>query len=115
MKDYTAYSPDKVLYAVVINRVLYKYVRPVTRYRHSDIVSVGKAIMRSHAEARMARAYYYSFEPTGDDAIDAILEAVARAGKGCHHTDGWNTKDDAGQSYVEKIQNAANEAAKGKP
>jgi hypothetical protein len=60
---------------------------------------------------RFLRAYYYSFEPTGNDTIDAILEAVAMAGKGCHHTEDWGIKDDAGLSYVQKIQNAADEAA----
>jgi DUF1365 family protein len=30
---------------------------------------------------RYMRAYYHTFEPTGDDKIDAILEAVAMAGK----------------------------------
>ena len=50
-------------------------------------------------------AYYYSFEPTGLECIDKILEAVARAGKGAHHTEDW---EDFG--YIDKIQEAANEA-----
>ena len=61
-------------------------------------------------------AYYYSFDPTGQPAIDAILSAVAHAGKGYHHTESW--RDDGewsrwgeGRSVVDVIQAAANEAA----
>lgn len=60
---------------------------------------------------RFLNAYYFHFEPTGSDRIDAILEAVARAGKAYHHTDGWNEVSSDGLSYTQKIQNAANEAA----
>jgi hypothetical protein len=60
---------------------------------------------------RYLSAYYYSFEATGCDAVDAILEAVARAGKGYHHTDSWSEPDGDGVSYVDKIQNAAKDAA----
>ena len=35
------------------------------------------------------QAYYYSFTPTGVEAIDRLLSAVAWAGKAYHHTDGW--------------------------
>lgn len=55
-------------------------------------------------------AYYYSFAPTGDPDIDLILAAVAAAGKGFHHTDGW-TEDEDGPSYIDQIQEAANRAA----
>lgn len=55
-------------------------------------------------------AYYYCFDPTGDPDIDLILAAVAAAGNGYHHTDGWND-DDNGPSYVAQIQEAANRAA----
>jgi len=34
-------------------------------------------------------AYYYSFTPTGVEAIDRILSAVACAGKAYHHTEDW--------------------------
>lgn len=55
MKDYTVYSEDKIFRAVAINKVLFKYVRPITRYKRSDIVPVGKPVMkRSHAEAKKA-------------------------------------------------------------
>ena len=63
-------------------------------------------------------AYYYSFEPTGDEAIDAILAAVAAAGKAAHHTDMWTERVDyeyrgqAPGTPVEWIQRAANAAAK---
>jgi len=66
---------------------------------------------------RRMDAYYYEFEPTGVDAVDKILSAVACAGKASHHTAGWNdddtyTRDDhTGNTPVERIQNAANEAA----
>lgn len=63
-------------------------------------------------ELRM-NAYYYCFNKTGDVDIDKILSAVASAGKGCHHTDGWNDKVDwlSGKSYIDLIQEAANNAA----
>lgn len=61
-------------------------------------------------------AYYYSFDPTGNPYIDKILSAVACAGKAFHHTREWNDEDTcvlhSGNSPVEWIQNAANEAAK---
>lgn len=62
-------------------------------------------------------AYYFGFTPTGVDAIDRILSAVAEAGKGYHHTESWGDDglDDSGQfrggNYVAWIQNAANDAA----
>lgn len=57
------------------------------------------------------RAYYYEFDATGAPEIDKILEAVARAGKAYHNTCDWNDPDFDGKTPVEKIQNAANEAA----
>lgn len=65
---------------------------------------------------RKLDAYYYSFAPTGVEAIDRILSAVACAGSSSHHTDGWQDitgpcGDLPGFSPVEWIQNAANEAA----
>lgn len=62
--------------------------------------------------ARHLNGYYYGFTSTGNDAVDAILEAVAIAGHGSHHTDGWNDNDGDGPSYAERIQHAANEAAR---
>lgn len=67
-------------------------------------------------------AYYYSFTPTGLELVDRILSAVACAGKGYHHTEDWNEEDDwrdtncppfRGKSYVDWIQNAADDAANG--
>jgi hypothetical protein len=55
-------------------------------------------------------AYYYRFRPTGNRDIDLILQAVAMAGKGAHHTEHWY-----GDGYVEKIQEAANNAANTRP
>lgn len=62
------------------------------------------------------RAYYYSFEPTGNLDIDRVLSAVACAGSSFHHTEAWNENKSAydghkGNTPVEWIQNAANEAA----
>lgn len=63
-------------------------------------------------------AYYYGFDPTGVEAIDRILCAVASAGKAYHHTQDWNEEQDherencEGKSPVDWIQNAANSAAK---
>src|SRR5690606_14490335 len=64
-------------------------------------------------------AYYYSFERTGVPEVDAILSALAWAGKGMHSTQNWSDAEynfgygpfDAGLSYVDVIQAAANEAA----
>jgi hypothetical protein len=56
-------------------------------------------------------AYYYQFDPTGCEAVDRILAAVARAGKAFHHTDDWNEPDSNGRTPVENIQHAASEAA----
>lgn len=70
--------------------------------------------MRQHLLSRQG-----PFEPTGVEAIDLILSAVASAGKGYHHTDGWSEPFNwqgsrapfRGDSYIEWIQNAANDAA----
>lgn len=59
-------------------------------------------------------AYYYGFNPTGNEGVDTILAAVAAAGKGAHHTDQWNEVYDwesDGLSAVDRIQNAADKAA----
>lgn len=64
-------------------------------------------------------AYYYSFDATGDDAIDLILSAVASAGKAFHHTGEWTEPINVsrygpftGETFAEVIQNAANNAAR---
>lgn len=62
-------------------------------------------------------AYYYSFTPTGVDAVDRIMSAVACAGKAYHHTVDWGEKTDPYEPFlrgtcpIEWIQNAANDAA----
>ena len=63
---------------------------------------------------RYMRAYYHEFTPTGCDAVDAILEAVAKAGKAYHHTSEWSEPVEFGvdESYWEVIQKRADEAAK---
>lgn len=40
-------------------------------------------------------AYYYGFTRTGFEPVDAILSAVAVAGKGSHHTESWGDTESA--------------------
>jgi hypothetical protein len=65
-------------------------------------------------------AYYFDFEPTGIGPVDAILSAVAVAGKGSHHTQSWGEESDAylvrpglvpGESAVDLIQKNAERSA----
>lgn len=56
-------------------------------------------------------AYYYSFEPTGNAAIDSVLEIVAQAGHGCHSTENWRERYNGQPSYEEQIQATAIAAA----
>lgn len=58
-------------------------------------------------------SYYYSFDVTGCDPVDEILSAVASASAMYHHTEYWNNSDfcNDGLSPVDRIQNAANQAA----
>lgn len=67
-------------------------------------------------------AYYYGFDSTGNRHIDAILSAVAWAGKGSHSTDSWTDEADGswvieygprsmGKSYADAIQETAKRAA----
>lgn len=58
-------------------------------------------------------AYYYGFDRTGVGIIDAILSAVAAAGKGYHHTESWQDEGygDDKRSHEDRIQDAANTAA----
>jgi len=74
-----------------------------------------------YAPDRRMDAYYYGFDPTGIPEIDAILSAVAHAGKGYHHTEMWSdvpspeekwARFGPGRSMTDVIQAAANEAAK---
>ena len=62
-------------------------------------------------------AYYYGFDPTGNELIDRILSAVACAGKAYHHTEDWHETVDVpyedflrGECPQDWIQNAANDA-----
>ena len=41
-------------------------------------------------------AYYYGFDKTNCGPIDAVLSAVAVAGKGSHNTIDWNNTDTYG-------------------
>lgn len=50
------------------------------------------ATERLPEEARMD-AYYYGFDRTCCGPVDAVLSAVAIAGKGSHNTDGWTNRD----------------------
>lgn len=71
--------------------------------------------IRDRAESGNLNAYYYSFESTGNQAIDRILAAVAYAGKAFHHTEDWGgawwSDEDEGPTMAELIQEFANEAA----
>lgn len=55
------------------------------------------------------RAYWFELESTGNTNIDAILQAIARAGKAYHSTADWHEKEN-GLSHVESIQLAATTA-----
>ncbi len=64
--------------------------------------------------------YYIGFVPTGVEAVDRILSAVACAAKSAHHTEDWceeywpdgeGRDGHTGKSCEEMIQNAANAAA----
>lgn len=58
------------------------------------------------------RAYFHTFTPTGCDAVDAILEAVALAGKANHYTGDWGDDESLGPcGHWTLIQVRANEAA----
>jgi hypothetical protein len=61
------------------------------------------------------RAYYFGFDSTGNEIIDNILQEICRAGKAYHNTGQWNKENEYSEdkrSYVERIQDAANIAAK---
>src|SRR5690606_22026641 len=69
----------------------------------------------SRSQPRYMRAYYHTFTPTGCDAVDAILEAIALAGKAYHCTDQWDEPSEYGNEsspcYWDLIQQAADKAA----
>lgn len=60
---------------------------------------------------RFLQAYYYAFDATGVDEVDAVLESVARAGKAYHHTQGWSESDGDAPTQADQIQAAANAVA----
>ena len=55
------------------------------------------------------RAYYHTFQPTGELCADRILSAVARAGKSAHHTadwyDEWHNIQNAANATAEEVKN----------
>lgn len=61
--------------------------------------TVDKARQPLNPDARMA-AYYYSFDRTGCGPVDAVLSAVAVAGKGAHNTEEWTGQNNWG--YYDK-------------
>lgn len=70
---------------------------------------------KGYPDVGQLNAYYYSFEATGVPEIDAILGGVGSAGKGYHHTEGWDEELGSGEfqfSYIDRIQGAALLAAK---
>ena len=67
-----------------------------------------------YAPYRRLNAYYFGFDSTGVPEVDAILSAVACAGKSYHHTDEWGdgkSRFGVDRPYGDVIQAAANEAA----
>jgi hypothetical protein len=66
-------------------------------------------------KAKPFRAYWFDLHPTGVEAIDAILREIAAAGKGSHSTEFWGGQGNLYEgeiNYVERIQQAANDAAR---
>jgi hypothetical protein len=69
--------------------------------------------MTNEASERYLRAYHYEFAATGDDRIDAILEAVAMASKAYHNTGQWTDEEEYGPAgYWSLIQDRANKAVR---
>jgi hypothetical protein len=78
-----------------------------------DLTEAEKLATSGYPDIGQMNAYYYSFEPTGVPAIDAILGAVGSAGKGFHHTESWSDEIPGWDfSYIDRIQGAALLAAK---
>ncbi len=64
------------------------------------------------SEPRYMRAYYHEFKPTECDSVDAVLEAIAMAGRAYHSTECWDEAEHLGpEGYWTLIQTRANEAA----
>lgn len=61
-------------------------------------------------DARMD-AYYYGFEWTNCGPVDAILSAVATAGKRLHLTEDWQDERNGSESCESMIQRVADESA----
>ena len=57
-------------------------------------------------------SYCFSFKETGVKEIDDILELICRAGKAYLSTEYWDDPIEGDNSYIEKIQMAAEVAAK---
>lgn len=84
----------------------------------TDIKALRDLLAQTPNGWRMS-GYYYGFGSTGLAGIDRILSAVGCAGKGYHHTERWadgpgdGTGYDhlRGDTYIEAIQNAADDAA----
>jgi hypothetical protein len=73
----------------------------------------------SDAKPMRMDAYYYGFEPTGEECIDRVLSAVACAGKAYHNTSEWAEESEhlspyepfqRGATCQDWIQNAAIDA-----
>lgn len=86
--------------------------REAARIKADDLV---ERLRRPIDPSARMDAYYFGFDRTGVGIIDAVLSAVATAGKGYHHTESWSDVDkwvlDGKTSYVDLIQNAAADAA----
>jgi hypothetical protein len=54
-------------------------------------------------------AYYYSFDPTGNEDVDKLLSAIARASKAFYSTADWTEECEwlGGKSYIDLIQERA--------
>ncbi|MCK5612541.1 hypothetical protein KAR91_62295 [Candidatus Pacearchaeota archaeon] len=57
---------------------------------------------------------YLYFNKTGNAHIDKILSVLEGAGNAYHHTSEWDDEQDSlnGKSYLDLIQDAADDAAK---
>lgn len=69
--------------------------------------------LRSRGD-RWLSSYWFTFDPTGVEAVDLVLAAVARAGKMFHSTEFWDDPEMSlgdGPTPLEIIQRAANSAA----
>lgn len=82
----------------------------------TELAAPGDETLFGNLEVRMA-GYYFGFAQTGVKPVDAILSAVACAGKAYHHTNGWEDDTEPyedihrGASPVLWIQHAASDCA----